>query len=227
MIALEAVTKSFPVGNGALTVLRKVSLVLHAGEHVAVVGASGSGKSTLLSIMAGLDRPSSGTVSLAGLPLNDLDESRLAAHRREHVGFVFQAFHLVPSLTLLENTVLPGAFRNGRIETERASELLDAVGLSHRRDFLPARVSGGEQQRAAIARALVNDPAIVFADEPTGNLDTTGGRAVMDLLEEQTVKQGRALVVVTHDPGIAARANRVIRLADGQIVSDGPPSSAS
>lgn len=227
MIALESVSKSFPVGNGTITVLRGVSVAIGAGEHVAVVGASGSGKSTLLSIMAGLDRPTSGAVTLAGRGLNDLDEARLAAHRREHVGFVFQAFHLVPSLTLLENAALPVAFRDGRIETERASELLDAVGLSHRRDFLPSRVSGGEQQRAAIARALVNDPAIVFADEPTGNLDTTGGRAVMDLLEEQTVRQGRALIVVTHDLGVAARARRVIHLADGQVVADGPPSPAT
>lgn len=223
MIALEDVSKSFPVDGGRITVLRHVSLAIAAGEHVAIVGASGSGKSTLLSLMAGLDQASEGTVTLAGQALGKLDEARLASLRREKVGFVFQAFHLVPSLTLEENVVLPAAFRSGRMDHERGQLLLDQVGLSHRRNFLPGRVSGGEQQRAAIARALMNDPAVVFADEPTGNLDTAGGRAVMELLEEQTIHQGRALVLVTHDPAIAARSKRIIRLADGQVISDAPP----
>lgn len=220
MIHCNKAGKSFPVDGTAVAAIDAVTLKIAAGEYVAVTGASGSGKSTLLSLMAGLDRPTAGTISLDGVLLNELDESALAALRRDRLGFVFQSFHLVPSLTLLENVVLPGAFRSGRMDLERAAMLLEKVGLAHRRDFLPGRVSGGELQRAAIARALMNDPAVVFADEPTGNLDSANGHAVLDLLEASTVKNGRTLVLVTHDPLIAKRAGRVIRLEDGRVTED-------
>jgi putative ABC transport system ATP-binding protein len=214
---LEAVglSKSF----GALEVLKGLDIAIRRGEFVAVQGPSGSGKSTLLSILAGLDRPTAGLVRLDGGRIDDLPESAMARVRREKVGFVFQAFHLVPSLTVLENVALPLAFRTGRFDEEKARGLLARVGLSDRQGHLPSKLSGGEKQRAALARALVNDPLLVFADEPTGNLDSVTGGRVMELLLEHTKGAGRTLVLVTHDPALAAQADRRIHLKDGDVVS--------
>lgn len=199
-------------------VLNDVSLDVARGEFLALQGVSGSGKSTLLSLLAGLDRPTSGEIHLDGERLDGLAEKQLAAVRRDKVGFVFQSFHLVPSLTVVENVQLPLAFRrDGFTHHAKARALLERVDLWDRAHFLPGKLSGGEKQRAAIARALINDPAVVFADEPTGNLDSVNGRRVLDLLEEHTVTAGRTLLLVTHDPDIAARARRRVHLKDGRL----------
>jgi putative ABC transport system ATP-binding protein len=214
------IRKSFIVSKGVIDVLRGVDLSIAKGEFVAIQGASGSGKSTLLSLLAGLDRSTSGEIELDGLRLDGLSENELARVRREKIGFVFQAFHLVPSLTLLENICLPAAFQKNSFSIEKGRALLENVGLSHRADFFPEQISGGEKQRAAIARALVNDPAVVFADEPTGNLDSVNGAKVLELLESQTKKSGRTLILVTHDLEIANRADRRIHLKDGVVLPE-------
>lgn len=218
LLSARHVSKSFPTDRGPLLVLNDISLDVRRGEFLALQGASGSGKSTLLSLLAGLDRPTSGEITLDGERLDPLTEKDLARVRRDKVGFVFQSFHLVPSLTVLENVELPLAFRGGGFTHQaKARDLLEGVDLWDRAHFLPGKLSGGEKQRAAIARALVNDPAVVFADEPTGNLDSKNGRRVLDLLEDQTVKAGRTLVLVTHDTDIAARAHHRINLKDGRL----------
>lgn len=218
LLSARHVTKSFRTDQGPLLVLNGISLDVSRGEFLALQGASGSGKSTLLSLLAGLDRPTSGEIVLDGERLDPLAEKDLARVRRDKVGFVFQSFHLVPSLTVLENIQLPLAFRRGGFTHEaKARELLERVDLWDRAHFLPSKLSGGEKQRAAIARALINDPAVVFADEPTGNLDSKNGTRVLDLLEEHTVRAGRTLVLVTHDPDIAARAHRRVNLKDGRL----------
>ncbi len=210
--------KSFTEDGTEVAVLRGVSLSVAEGEFVAIRGASGSGKTTLLSLLAGLDRPTSGEVRFAGRRIDVLDEGELSRIRLREMGFVFQAFHLVPALTLEENVALPAGFLRGRADVTAARALLEAVELSGRASFLPAKVSGGEKQRAAIARALMNEPRIVFADEPTGNLDSRCGSAVLDLLESHTRARGRTLVVVTHDDDVARRADRIVRIADGRIL---------
>jgi putative ABC transport system ATP-binding protein len=217
VLAAVGLGKSFPAGRGTVTALKSATFSIERGGFVAVEGPSGSGKSTLLSLLAGLDRPTAGEAWLDGERIDGLPESRVAAIRREKVGFVFQAFHLVPSLTVLENVCLPLAFKTGRFDAPRGEALLERVGLSDRAGHLPSKLSGGEKQRAALARALVNDPLLVFADEPTGNLDSASGARVMDLLLEHTQKAGRTLVLVTHDPALAARADRRIRLKDGEV----------
>lgn len=220
ILSARRVVKSFPTDRGPLSVLSDISLDIFPGQFLALQGASGSGKSTLLSLLAGLDRPTSGEILLDGERLDERGEKDLARIRREKVGFVFQSFHLVPSLTVLENIQLPLAFhRDGFAHAAKAFDLLERVDLGPRASFLPGKLSGGEKQRAAIARALINDPVIVFADEPTGNLDSKNGERVLALLEEHTVKAGRTLVLVTHDPAIAARADRRLHLRDGRLDS--------
>jgi putative ABC transport system ATP-binding protein len=222
LLSARHVTKSFLTDRDPLLILNDISLDIPRGEFLALQGASGSGKSTLLSLLAGLDRPTSGEICLDGERLDLLAQKDLARVRRDKVGFVFQSFHLVPSLTVLENVQLPLAFRRGGFtHLAKARELLERVDLWDRAHFLPGKLSGGEKQRAAIARALINDPAVVFADEPTGNLDSKNGRIVLDLLEEHTVNAGRTMILVTHDPDIAARAHRRIGLKDGRL--DVPP----
>jgi putative ABC transport system ATP-binding protein len=218
-VILEArnLGKSYRVNGRPLPILRDISFQLAAGESVAIQGVSGSGKSTLLSLLAGLDRPTAGEIILENERLDLLPEKELARIRREKIGFVFQAFHLVPSLTVLENVLLPAAFRSGAFSEDRGRALLDRVGLADRAGHFPDQLSGGEKQRAALARALVNEPKLIFADEPTGNLDSKNGRAVLDLLEEHTRKAGRALVLVTHDDAVASRADRRLRLIDGAL----------
>jgi putative ABC transport system ATP-binding protein len=220
LIVARGVGKSFPTAQGPLEVLKDISLDVARGEFLSLQGASGSGKSTLLSLLAGLDSPTAGEITLDGERLDRLRQSQLARVRRDKVGFVFQSFHLVPSLSVLENVQLPMAFRRGGFADEKkARALLDGVGLTPRADFLPGKLSGGEKQRAAIARALINDPLVVFADEPTGNLDSLNGRRVLDVLEQHTVQKGRSLILVTHDPDIAARAHRRLLMRDGHFVS--------
>jgi putative ABC transport system ATP-binding protein len=204
--------------EGMLTILDDVSLALAAGETVAVVGASGAGKSTLLALLAGLDEPSAGSVWLEGVPLSALDEDGRAAMRARHVGFVFQSFHLVPALTAHENVMLPLELAGRRDARAAARAVLEQVGLGPRLGHYPRQLSGGEQQRVAIARAFVTRPAVLFADEPTGNLDSTTGARVIDLLFDLNAANGTTLVLVTHDRAIAARCRRVIELDAGRLV---------
>ncbi|HLG52440.1 MAG TPA: ATP-binding cassette domain-containing protein [Steroidobacteraceae bacterium] len=204
--------------EGMLTILDDVSLQVAAGESVAVVGASGAGKSTLLALLAGLDEPSSGGVWLEGIELSALDEDGRAAARARHVGFVFQAFHLIPSLTALENVMLPLELAGRADARAAAREVLAQVGLESRLSHYPRQLSGGEQQRVAIARAFVTRPSVLFADEPTGNLDTVTGARVMQLLFDLNAASGTTLVLVTHDRAIATRCNRVIELDAGRMV---------
>lgn len=212
---LRGVTKRY----GDAMALSEVDLTLAAGDHVAIVGRSGSGKSTLLNMLTGIDRPSAGSVRVAGVELGELDEGKLAAFRGRHVGIVFQFFQLVPTLTVRENVLLAmelvGAIARPAREA-RARELLAQVGIAAHADKLPAALSGGEQQRAALARALANDPAMLVADEPTGNLDSQTAEAVVSLFEG-LVASGKTVVVVTHDPAVAARCARVVRISDGRV----------
>src|SRR5215210_2806000 len=218
---LARVIKAYPMGNRQYVALRDVDLTLYAGEFTAIVGPSGSGKSTILNMITGIDRPTSGQVVMAGMPLHRMSENELARWRGANVGIVFQFFQLLPTLTALENVMLPMDFLNsyGSRRRERAMSLLALVGLAPRASHLPSELSGGEQQRVAIARALANDPPILIADEPTGNLDTASGENIMALLLELS-QQGKSVVYVTHDPGLAALAQRVIRVQDGHIVAD-------
>jgi putative ABC transport system ATP-binding protein len=204
-------------------ILKGISLVIPAGQFVAVVGASGSGKSTLLGLLAGLDTPSAGEIWLDGVPIHNLAESQLAAVRGRKIGFVFQSYQLIQTLTALENVLLPYELNVRGNGIDKARRLLEEVGLSERMDHYPVQLSGGEQQRVALARAFVADPPIVMADEPTGNLDSTNGRLVLDLLLERNRKAGTTLVLVTHDPEVASHADRKIVLKDGMVVEDSLP----
>jgi putative ABC transport system ATP-binding protein len=205
--------------EGTLTILDGVDLAVRAGESVAIVGASGAGKSTLLALLAGLDQPSAGEVWLDGSELSVLDEDGRAAVRAEHVGVVFQSFHLVPSLTALENVMLPLELAGRRDAREAAREVLGKVGLAGRLGHYPRQLSGGEQQRVAIARAFVTSPSVLFADEPTGNLDTVTGERISRLLFDLNEASGTTLVLVTHDRELAARCDRVIEIDAGRLVS--------
>jgi putative ABC transport system ATP-binding protein len=218
VLRTEDVGKQVSSPEGPLTILSGINLSIARGESVAVVGASGAGKSTLLALLAGLDEPSSGRVWLNGAELTQLDEDGRAALRAQHVGFVFQSFHLVPSLTALENVMLPLELAGRGDARNAALEVLGSVGLVARKGHYPRQLSGGEQQRVAIARAFVTRPAVLFADEPTGNLDTATGERVMDLLFELNSASGTTLVLVTHDKTIAARCGRVIHLDAGRMV---------
>lgn len=215
----QALGKRVQLPTGPLTILEDVSFSIKAGETVAIVGASGSGKSTLLSLLAGLDTPSSGEVELAGEPLSKLDEDGRAAVRGRHVGFVFQSFQLLPSLTALENVMLPLELAGARDAETQARGILGQVGLSERLAHYPRQLSGGEQQRVALARAFVTRPAVLFADEPTGNLDTKTGESVVELLFEMNASSGTTLVLVTHDPKLAARCGRVLRIDAGRLLA--------
>ena len=204
----------------SVEILRGVDLDVAAGDSVALLGPSGSGKSSLMAVLAGLERPTGGTVSVAGLDFTTLDEDALAVARRGRIGIVLQAFHLLPTMTALENVAVPLELAGEGDAFARAAAELEAVGLGHRIGHYPAQLSGGEQQRVAIARALVGRPALIFADEPTGNLDTTTGASIMDLLFARHAASGTTLFIITHDPGLAARCARVIELGDGRIVGD-------
>ena len=208
---------TLPAAAGPVNILRGVDLDLAAGETVGLVGPSGSGKTSLLMLLAGLERPTAGTLEFAGRALTGLDEDGLARWRRDHVGIVFQSFHLIAGMTALENVAVPLELA-GRADAGRvAAGLLEAVGLGHRLRHLPGQLSGGEQQRVALARALVARPALLLADEPTGNLDQETGEAVMALLFRLCAETGAALLLITHDPALTARCGRVVRLADGRM----------
>jgi putative ABC transport system ATP-binding protein len=219
ILRCEALTRSYLSGGREITVLRDVAFELEAGGFLAVTGPSGSGKSTLLGLLAGLDRPTRGRVVLDGRDLSLLSEDERALVRAEAVGFVFQSFHLIPTLTAQENVQVPLELR-GEDGRERARELLSRVGLAERAHHYPAQLSGGEQQRVAIARAFAHRPKILFADEPTGNLDAANGQNVVALLGEMNRELGTTLVLVTHEADLAGRARRVIRLRDGALVED-------
>jgi putative ABC transport system ATP-binding protein len=221
-IELIDVSRTVPSGAGPLTILHPTSLRIPSGRAVAITGPSGSGKSTLLGLIAGLDAPTTGRIWLAGTDITALGEEQLARLRGEVVGIVFQFFHLLPSLTAYENVLVPMEIAGARGARDRARALLVDVGLADRADHYPSQLSGGEQQRVAIARALANDPPIVLADEPTGNLDSATGRQVIDLLVAVNRSRGRTLVIVTHDPELAALADEVIALRDGRVVERRP-----
>ena len=225
MIEAQDLEQTYQSGGRPLTVLRQINLAIAPGEFVAVMGPSGSGKTTLLGLLAGLDRPTRGTIRLDGEDLGALSEDARARMRVEKVGFVFQTFQLMPTLTALENVLVPIELRgraagNGRAAEVRARHLLERVGLGDRMDHYPAQLSGGEQQRVAIARAFAAEPRLLLADEPTGSLDAETGHAVIDLLVALNRDAGTTLVLVTHDPALAGRARRVIRISAGAIVSD-------
>jgi len=210
--------KRVPLPDGDLTILDDVSFTIERGDAVAIVGASGSGKSTLLSLLAGLDTPSTSSVLLDGAPLSTLDEDGRAKVRGEKVGFVFQSFQLLPTLTALENVMLPLELAGRDDASAKASAILGRVGLGERLDHYPRQLSGGEQQRVAIARAFVAEPAVLFADEPTGNLDSATGALIADLLFDLNAAHGTTLVLVTHDEKLAARCHRRLRLVGGKLV---------
>jgi len=222
MLKVERLTKTYRAAGGPLTVLREVSFELEAGSGVAVVGPSGSGKTTLLGLCAGLDRPSAGNVILAGESIGAMDEDARALVRNQHVGFVFQNFQLIPTLTALENVTVPVELRgNGGREVAAAGrELLERVGLGERCDHYPVQLSGGEQQRVALARAFMNEPKILFCDEPTGNLDGATATAMTELIFGLNQEKGTTLVLVTHDLELARRCHRIIRLKGGLVISD-------
>ena len=220
MAVVEArnISKSYTIGDREICVLDNVSLSVAPGEFLVVEGSSGSGKTTLLSLLSGLDKPSTGRVLLADRDITDVSEDDLAPLRNEFIGFVFQSFHLVPSLTALENVMFPAELRHDPEAAAKAADLLQRVGLQQRQDNYPHQLSGGEMQRVAMCRAVINNPKIIFADEPTGNLDTENGRAVLDLLLEFQRERRTTLVLVTHSTEIAKIAGRMIILKDGRLV---------
>jgi len=222
IVRVVDLVKSFPVGGGEVTVLRGISFDVKNGEFVSIVGPSGNGKSTLLNMITGIDRPTDGDLIVTGREIHRMSENKLAAWRGQHVGIVFQFFQMLPALSLLQNIILPMDFAKKygpRERRERAMHLLESVGLADQAHKLPGMVSGGQQQRAAIARALANDPELLVADEPTGNLDTRNANDVFDLFM-QLVEQGKTLLMVTHDKELARRVPRVVEIIDGKITRD-------
>ncbi len=219
-VVAEAVTRRYGEGESAVHALRGVSLAVPAGQLTAVMGPSGSGKSTLMHILAGLDRPDEGTVRIGGDELTAMDDKALTLLRRRHIGFIFQAFNLLPVLTAEENILLPLALAGRKPDREWVDTVMERVGLTERRSHRPAELSGGQQQRVAVARALVSEPTIVFADEPTGNLDSANSAQVLALLRDAVETYGQTTLMVTHDPRAAASADRVVFLADGLTVAD-------
>jgi putative ABC transport system ATP-binding protein len=224
MIVVSGLRKSLRTGGTTVEILKGIDFTVERGEFVAIMGASGSGKSTLLGLLAGLDDPTSGTVALNGMVISNLAEDKLAQLRGRTIGFVFQSYQLIPTLTALENVLLPYELNDDagghKAGVERARQLLDSVGLSARLDHYPVQLSGGEQQRVALARAFILRPPIVLADEPTGNLDTVNGEHILELLLHLNQVEGTTLVLVTHDPALATHAGRIITLRDGLVVSD-------
>ena len=219
-VRLDGVRLSLASAAGAVNILNGIDLSVAAAETVGLVGPSGSGKTSMLLVIAGLERVSAGSVAVAGVPMAGMDEDALALFRRDHVGIVFQDFHLVPTMSALENVALPLEFAGRDDAFDRARAGLEAVGLGPRLVHYPGQLSGGEQQRVALARAFVSEPALLLADEPTGNLDGATGGAVMDLLFDLQARQGTTLILVTHEPALAARCGRLVHLEDGRIVRD-------
>jgi putative ABC transport system ATP-binding protein len=219
-VVASAVTRQYGEGESAVHALRGVSLEVPVGQFTAVMGPSGSGKSTLMHLLAGLDTPTSGTVSIGGEDITKMTDKQLTRLRRRHIGFVFQQFNLLPTLTAEENILLPLSIAGRKPDRETVDALMNRVGLAGRLGHRPSELSGGQQQRVAIARALVSGPTVLFADEPTGNLDSTSGAEVLALLREAVEVDGQTTLMVTHDPRAAASADRVLYLADGRVVAD-------
>ncbi len=226
VVVAESVSRRYGEGEAAVDALRDVSTAFARGRFTAIMGPSGSGKSTLMHILAGLDRPTRGTVELDGVEITGLDDGALTKLRRDKLGFVFQFFNLLPVLTAEENLVLPLSIAGRKPDAEWLERLIGTVGLEDRRTHRPSELSGGQQQRVAVARALISKPAVVFADEPTGNLDSKSGAEVLTLLRQAVDEFGQTVIMVTHDPGAAAHADRLITLRDGQVVHDAAPGSA-
>lgn len=223
IIDMKNIVKKFYIGTeNELTILKGLSLTVNEGEFVSIVGASGSGKSTLMNIVGALDRPTEGTYVLDGLEINKANDASLSSIRNEKIGFVFQTFNLIPRTSALKNVELPMLYANvsRSNRNSRAKELLDMVEMTERMHHQPSELSGGQKQRVAIARSMANDPAIILADEPTGALDSTTGRLVMDIFHKLHEEQGKTIVLITHNPELAAETGRIITIKDGQIISD-------
>ena len=220
VLTVRNLTKTYGKGDTAVTALKNVSFQVKKGEFIAIIGSSGSGKSTLMNLIGGIDRPSSGTVTIDGKDIYSLDESQRAIFRRRNIGMVFQFYNLIPTLTTEENIMLPRLLDNRRPDPEKLSYILNMTGLADRRTHLPSELSGGQQQRVSIGRALINDPAFILADEPTGNLDSKSGREIIDLLQLANKKYHQTLLLITHDEKIAVMADRIITIGDGEIISD-------
>jgi putative ABC transport system ATP-binding protein len=220
MVSVRALTMRLASGGRPLTILEGVSLDVERGDAVAVIGPSGSGKSTLLGLIAGLDAPTEGTITVGGVEITRLGEAALARFRRQTIGYVFQSYHLIPTLTAAENVAVPLELAGARGVASRTRALLEQVGLGERAHHYPVQLSGGEQQRVALARAVALDPPLLLADEPTGNLDSATGAAIIDLLFALNGERGSTLLLVTHDPALAERADRVVSLRDGRVVGD-------
>ncbi|MCP9455657.1 MAG: ABC transporter ATP-binding protein [Nitrospira sp.] len=220
MIRVTDVSMTLPAAGRSVSILKEISLSIPPKQSVAIVGPSGSGKSTLLGLMAGLDRPTTGSIELDGIDITALSEGQMARFRRENIGYIFQSFHLIPTLTAIENVMVPLELSGARDADRRAADLLTAVGLSDRMGHYPVQLSGGEQQRVAVARAFACRPPILLADEPTGNLDSATGSQVIDLLLSLHRDHGTTLVLVTHDHALAASMQRVVALRDGRVESD-------
>jgi putative ABC transport system ATP-binding protein len=225
-VAVSDITRRFGEGDTAVDALRGVTLDVAGGELVSIMGPSGSGKSTLMHIMAGLDQPTEGEVSIAGIPISKLNDTELTKLRRKNVGFVFQFFNLLPMLTAEENITLPLQLAGGKIDRAWVADVIERVGLTDRKTHRPAELSGGQQQRVAIARALISKPTVLFADEPTGNLDSKSGHEILEIMREAATQYGQTTVMVTHDAGAACIADRTLFLADGLIVKEMRASSA-
>ncbi|MBU3144668.1 ABC transporter ATP-binding protein [Clostridium sp. CF012] len=220
VLKVENLTKTYGKGENKVEALKNINLSVHQGEFVAIVGASGSGKSTLLHLLGGLDRPTAGNVVIDGESIYDYKEEKLAVFRRRKIGFVFQFYNLLPILDVEENIALPALLDNDKVDKIYLEELIKVLGLSERRKHLPSELSGGQQQRVSIGRAVFNKPAIILADEPTGNLDTKNSKDVIELLKFTAKKYNQTLILITHDVNIAAMADRVITIGDGEITSD-------
>ncbi len=220
ILEVNGLTKIYGNGDNRVTALDHVSFRVKKGEFVAIVGASGSGKSTLMNLIGGIDRPTSGDVVVDGRRIFDMDESALAIFRRRNIGIVYQFYNLIPNLTVVENIMLPCLLDNRKPDAQKLAGILEMTGLSDRQDHLPGELSGGQQQRVSVGRALINAPAFILADEPTGNLDSKAGRKIMELLTAANRKENQTLILITHDEKIALRADRILTISDGKLIRD-------
>lgn len=220
ILEVNGLTKIYGSGDNRVTALDHVSFQVKKGEFVAIVGASGSGKSTLMNLIGGIDRPTSGEVVVDGRRIFDMDESALAIFRRRNIGIVYQFYNLIPNLTVVENIMLPCLLDNRKPDAQKLAGILEMTGLSDRRDHLPGELSGGQQQRVSVGRALINAPAFILADEPTGNLDSKAGRKIMELLTAANRKENQTLILITHDEKIALLADRILTISDGKLIRD-------
>ncbi len=220
ILEINNLTKTYGKGDTSVTALDHVSFNMNKGEFVAIIGASGSGKSTLMNLIGGIDHPTSGSVKIDGNEIDNLSESELAIFRRRNIGMIYQFYNLIPTLTTAENVMLPRLLDHRKPDPDKLASILETIGLSTRATHLPSELSGGQQQRVSVGRALINDPAFILADEPTGNLDSKASREIIDLLKLANKRNNQTLLIITHDEKIALQADRIITLGDGQILSD-------